>query len=219
MRDTIIGVVLAVIFVAAIWGASTLHPHVSGPMSAQEAAAVKPGFEGTRMIGPWQLACAPGPRTNPAEKAAIPFQLNPNPHGGAAAVEAAQKEGLGRCRTSLIYRRKDNPKAVVIVVSFRHTDNGRKLALIVRFPALAKQGDTVVLSLGKKGGLNLPVSQCGKGGCMAAGVLPPKGEVLILSTPEGALIFPAQNDGKPLHVLVPFAGLKDALDAMSRAES
>ncbi|MGH6872953.1 MAG: invasion associated locus B family protein [Rhizomicrobium sp.] len=220
MRDTVIGIVLAVAFVAALFGVSRLYPHASGPAYVQAAAEIKPGFSGARMIGPWMLACPPAPAKASAAKAAIPFTLNPSPHGGAAAMQAAQQDGLGRCHTSLIYRRKDNPKAIILVVSFRHTDNGQKTAMIVRFlPSLAKKGDTLELQLAKRGTMKLPVNECGKGGCVAAGLLAPKGEGLILSASQGALIFPAQKDGKPLGMLLPFVGLKDALDAMRRAES
>lgn len=219
MRSTIIGVVMGVVFIAALFGISQLYPHSSQVGFAEAAQSIEPGFVGVKMIGPWQFACAKDQSQAPASKAAIPFTLNPNPHGGAAAVTAAQQSALGRCRTTLIYTRKGDPKAVILVVSFRYAQNGQKLAMIVRFPALAQKGDQLLLRVGQGGALRLPVSQCSQGGCLAAGLLSPDGQNLILGAKKGVLVFPAKKDSKPLGMLIPFTGLKDALAAMRRAES
>lgn len=219
MRSTIIGVVLGVVFIAALFGVSQLYPHTAQAGFAETAQSVQPGFIGVKMIGPWQFACAKEESAAPTSNAAIPLTLNPNPHGGAAAAVAAQQSALGRCRTTLIYRKKTDPKAVVLVVSFRHAQNGQKLAMIVRFPALAQKGDALMLRVGQGGALKLPVSQCSQGGCLAAGLLDAAGQNLILGAKKGVLVFPAKKGDKPLGMLVPFVGLKDALAAMSRAES
>ena len=123
---------------------------------------------------------------------------------------------LGRCRSTLVFRRKDNPKAIVLVIGFRTA--GQKLAMIVRFPSLAKKGDMIAMRLAQ-GALKLPVSDCGKGGCLAAGLLEAEAQSHILASPRGVLVFPAVQNGKPLGMFVPFDGLKESIAGMRRAES
>jgi invasion protein IalB len=216
MRDTVIGVVLAVAFAAAIFAVGFTHPHTYAPVSVQAASEVQPGFTGLKAIGPWELACAKGPAAG--AKTAIPFSLNPDPKSSAAATA---QNALGRCRAALIYRRKDNPKAIVAIITFRYSTDFKKLAMIVRFPQqFAQKDDKLMLQVGRQGAsIEMPVSQCTQGGCMAAGLLEPPGQNLILSAKQGVLVFPAKKGAKPFGMLVPLAGLKDVFDAMRRAES
>jgi hypothetical protein len=210
MRDTFIGIVLAVALVAGLFALDHFYPH--SPSTA--ANDVQSGFVGVKAVGAWQLACPPGP-SGSASKAPVPFSLNPNPRT-AAAVVAGSTLNLGRCRTTLVFRRKDNPKAVILIVGFRLA--GEKLAMIVRFPALAKKGDTLVMRLAQ-GALKLPVNDCGKDGCLTVGLLGQQALDRVLASPNAVLVFPAIRNGKPLGMLVPFDGLKESVAAMRRAES
>ena len=210
MRDTLVGIVLAVALVAGLFALDHFCPR----SSSATVNDVQSGFVGEKTIGPWQLACLPGP-SGPASKAPVPFSLNPNPRT-AAAVVAGQSLSLGRCRTTLIFRRKDNPKAVVLIIGFRLA--GDRLAMIVRFPVLAKKGDTVAMRLAQAT-LKLPVSDCGKGGCLAAGLLGQQAQDRLLASPRGVLVFPVIQNGKPLGMLIPFDGLRESIAAMHRAES
>jgi hypothetical protein len=214
MRDTIIGLVLAAALLAGLFAVAHFYPHSPAAELARTADEVQSGFAGTEAIGSWQLACPPGPNA-PTAKTPVPFSLNPNPRT-AAAVVAGGAATLGRCHTTLIFRRKDNPKAIVLIVGFRTA--GEELAMIVRFPALAKKGDTLAMRL-LQGTLKLPVSDCGKEGCLAAGLLGVQAQDRVLASPRGVLVFPALRDGKPLGMLIPFNGLKESVAAMRRAES
>ncbi|HEX3675741.1 MAG TPA: hypothetical protein VHU87_15850 [Rhizomicrobium sp.] len=215
MRDTIIGVVLAVAFVAAIFAAG-MHPHSYTPAYIEAAAEVQPGYVGIKAIGPWEFICPKGPAAR--GKAAIPFSLNPDPKTAAAVTP---QNALGRCRVALIYRRKDNPKAVILILSFRYSSDYTKLAMIVRFPQpFAQKGDKLILAVGREGrGIEMPVSECSQQGCLAAGLIDRPGQDLILSAKEGALVFPGKDHAKALKMLVPLVGLKEAFAAMRRAES
>jgi hypothetical protein len=215
MRDMIVGAVLAVALLAGLFAMARFFPHSPSAELARSAGEVQSGFVGDKTLGSWQLSCSPGP-SGSASRAPVPFSLNPNPRT-AAAVVGAGGVTLGRCRTTLIFRRKDNPKAIILVVGFRSA--GPRMAMIVRFPALAKKGDTLVMRLTKGGGLKLPVSDCGKGGCLAAGLLPQQALDSVLASPRAVLVFPAMQNGKPLGMLIPFDGLKESIAAMSRAES
>ena len=210
MRDILVGIVLAAALVAGLFALDHFY-HRSHGMTAND---VQSGFVGAETIGAWQLACPPGP-SGSAAKAPVPFSLNPNPRTAAAVVENGSLN-LGRCRTTLVFRRKDNPKAIVLIVGFRLA--GEKLALIVRFPALAKKGDVLEMRLAQ-GALKLPVSDCGKNGCVSAGLLGAQALDRVLASPRAVLVFPAVRDGKPLGMLIPFDGLKASVAAMRRAES
>jgi invasion protein IalB len=217
MRDTVIGIVLAVLFLAGMFAAMELRSG-SGSEAGQSASEVQPGFVGVKAIGPWHLTCRePQPGAVSSAKTPIPFSLNPNPRT-AAAVAAAAADPFGRCRTVFILRRKDNPNAAILAVAFRYVQATGKLVLIVHFPAFAKAGDPLVLRLGK-GGVRLQVNDCGANGCMSMGALSQQIQDLILASPSGVLVFPAKQNGKPLGMVLPFTGLGDALAAMRRAES
>jgi hypothetical protein len=220
MRDMIVGIVLAVALLAGLFAAAHFYPHSPEAEMASDAAEVQSGFVGVKSLGTWLLTCPPGPSAATA-KTPVPFSLNPNPRT-AAAVVAAGTASLGRCRTTLTFRRKDNPKAIVLIVGFRSM--GDNLAMFVRFPsALAKKGDTLGmrLTLGAKtqGALKLPVNDCGKQGCLAFGVLVKEGQDRVLASSQAILIFPVVQNGKPVGMLIPFNGLKQSVAAIRRAES
>jgi invasion protein IalB len=216
MRDIVIGVVLAALFVAGIVAVGFYHPRSYAPAYIEAAAEVQPGYVGIKAIGPWEFICPKGPAAG--AKSAIPFSLNPDPKTAAAV---APQNALGRCRVALIYRRKDNPKAVILILSFRYSSDHSKIAMIVRFPQpFAQKGDKLILAVGREGkGIEMPVSECSQQGCLAAGLLEQPGQDLIVSAKEGVLVFPGKDHAKALKMMVPLVGLKDAFAAMRRAES
>jgi hypothetical protein len=218
MRNTVIGVVLAVAFVAAMFALS-LRPHVSAPLYVQAASDVRPGFAGMKRIGRWVLVC---PKASPADAAgsntAIPFSLNPSSKTAAAPV--ADQTPMARCRIVFQYPQKNNPKLLLMRVNFRYTKDQKHLAMVIMFPAAwAQKGDNLVAVMGNRG-FPLPVRQCAPNGfCMASGFLDQAGQNLILSVKQAAVKFPTPKGAKPLFVPVPFLVLKDALAALKRADS
>ena len=140
-------------------------------------------------------------------------------HTEMASAAAQDARKLGRCRATLIYLKKDNPKQLILVVSFRYTVSGDKLATIIRFPQIAQKGDTIILQVTDKAGLKLPVVQCGTEGCFAAGLLTGDAQQLVISGRRALIVFPAKKDAKPLGMPIPLTGLKAALDGMKKAES
>ncbi|HEY2068320.1 MAG TPA: invasion associated locus B family protein [Rhizomicrobium sp.] len=215
-QETIIGAVLAVIFLGVL-AYLGLSPNTHGLAGA---ASVDAGFVGVQQYGPWQLACGkPQPGETPAAKTSaggIPLSLS----GGSPSLTAEQaSRKLGRCRATLIYLKKDNPKQLILVVSFRYTVAGDKLAVIVRFPQIAQKGDTILLQVTDKAGLKLPVVQCGTEGCFAAGLLGGDAQTLIVNGQRAVMVFPTKKDAKPLIMPIPLTGLKGALQGMLKAES
>lgn len=209
------------------------------------AASIQSGFVGSKQIGAWRVACTDKPifvsanQSVPADKApaapaSIPLSLDGKPKAKPAAADhakaadaAAAKPGakaelrkvsLGRCRAFLEFRRKDEPKRIVLTLAFRRI--GAKLdrlGLFVRTVA-AKKGQEVVLRLGK-GGFKLPVAGCGKAGCLAVGILPSSSERDLAVVERGALVLPPGKNGKRPAVQIPFVGLPPALSAIRRAQS
>lgn len=211
MRSTIVGVALAALFLAALFALPKFFPRedmVTTP--AQIAGAIEPGFVGARQLGPWILVC----KVAVKKTAPLPFSF-----GGAKNTPAVGTASqLGRCRTFVAFRPKKFPKRIVALITFRLLGPNQRLAMIVHMPPLAKTGDLVSLIWGKKA-LNLPVSVCEKGFCVATGALAAPQEAVILAQPGGQLILPPNPAGKRLALNVPFFGLRAAISAMRRAEA
>jgi invasion protein IalB len=190
-------VVLAVALVGGLFALAKYNPHpdLTGAPAAS-VASVTPGYSGVQQIGAWTLACPAGP----------------NNHAQLAA------DAFGRCRVNLAYRRKDDPKQVVMVVAMRLLGPDQHLAVIVILPPIVKQGDILEMHVGRAM-LKLPVSTCKDERCASLAALAPQGETELLSGPGGVLVFPADPTGKRAGVQVPFAGLKAAIAAMRKAES
>lgn len=197
MRNSIVGLVLAVLLLGGLFALAKYNPPQNFETTPDSAAAdVAQGYNGVKQIGAWTLGCTAGP----------------NNHA------TLQADAFGRCRVNLAYRRKDNPKAVVMVVAMRLLGPQQHLAVIVILPPVVKQADVLELHVGQRM-LKLPVSNCKDGRCVALAALGAKGETELLSGPGGVLVFPADQTGKRGGVAVPFAGLQPAIAAMRRAES
>ncbi|HEY1632605.1 MAG TPA: hypothetical protein VGF56_14915 [Rhizomicrobium sp.] len=213
--------VLAVVFLAAMFAVAQMQPHMAPPLYVQAAGDVDKNFVGEKRLGHWILVCLK-PTPKPAgTEAAIPFSMNPDPKTSAAATAAAAQSPMGRCLVTLQYPRKDNPKAVLMAVNFRFTRDLKTLAMVFRFPAaMAQKGDTLNVLLGRKAKFPIEVRDCVPNGfCTALGYLGAKGQGVILNVHQGMIVFPAKKGAKPLGVPVPFVVLKDAFAAMKRAES
>ncbi|HEV2561532.1 MAG TPA: invasion associated locus B family protein [Rhizomicrobium sp.] len=222
MRNTVIGAVLAVVFVAALFALAHFAPRKPLPPAPDKIAAqVEQGFVGAKMIGPWQLVCLASPAiigaATPAPPPSAPAPHAALPHTAEAPV-THKPISLGRCRVTLAYLQKDSPKHVILTVNFRLVGEAEKLLMVVRLPPVAKAGDNLVLQLGR-GGLKLPVAGCQKESCMAAGVLGAQAQTGLFSTAKAELVLPPGANGKRAALPFPVMGLSAAITAMHRAES
>jgi invasion protein IalB len=219
MRDTIVGLVLAAFLIGGLFAADKYAPNTRpvppavavAQMATQAAADVHRGFVGTKNIGLWQLTCADKPTIM-----TVPLKDASKPAGTTPAKTATVK--FGRCRTTLYYRRKDNPKQVMLAVTFRFIGEHNAFGVFVLMPPIVKQGDIVALRI-PQGILKLPVAGCEpKGLCVARGALQPGAEDEFLKAKAAQLVIP-QASGKPALLPMPMTGLDKAIDAMKRAES
>lgn len=209
MRNTVAGVVLALLFLAGLFALPHIFPRENLQTTpADVAAKIEPGFSGVRQIGRWVLTCGP------ARKKSVPFPFS----FGPARPAASDAEDLGRCRTFMAFRRKGAVNEVALLISFRLLGSRQHLAAIVRMPPGIKKGELVTIRLGRKA-LNLPVSLCEKGSCVAMASLTPRQEGLLYTTPVGEILLPPGPKGKRLAVRVPLPALHAATAAMRRAEA
>jgi invasion protein IalB len=198
MRDTIVGIVLAIIFLALLFAAPRYLPSGIEGVTSTEIAQIPAGFSGTKYLGRWTLVCAAG-------------------HAGVAESGAASSQpATGRCRMSRGYR--DRGGQLLIVIAFRYADAGKQLAMIVRYPAVGNKGQYLTVVLGPKTRMRLPVYGCAKNGCVAVGGLIPAAQSLLEAAPEAQIVLPPAADGKQYTISVGLDGLGPALDGMHRAE-
>jgi len=195
MRDTVIGAVLAIVFLSLLFAAPRLLPHGIEGTTQAEIAQISKGFSGTRFIGSWVLVCSkPGP---------------------AVANERPQAI-VGPCRMARAYR--DNSGRLVLTVAFRYAGAPKVLTMIVRFPPIGRKGQFLLVVLGKQSTLKLPVFDCAKDSCVAVGALVPAATSLLVSSPQARVVLPATSDGKQYTIGIQLDGLPAALAGMQRAE-
>jgi invasion protein IalB len=198
MRDTVAGAVLAVVFLALLFAAPRFLPRGVEGAERADVNRITRAFSGSRFIGPWSLACAQSP---PA-----------SPQPGAGGTQGK----VGRCRMARDYKTRNGQ--LVLAVVFRYAEPGEVLTMIVRFPPVGRSGEYLLIRLGPKSGLRLPIYGCMKGSCVAVGTLTPAAETLLLSGPIAQVVLPPRSDGKQYTIGIRLDGLGLALAGMKRAE-
>ena len=198
MKETVAGAVLAIVFLALLFAAPRLLPHGIEGMTRAEISTIAPGFAGTKTLGSWTLQCT-------ALSA---------PRPGAAT--SAASEAMGRCRMARGYR--DGNGRLVLAIAFRYAGPAKTLTMIVRYPPLGAKGQYLVVGLGPKSSLRLPVFGCNKDSCVAVGALIPAARILLVDAPQAKVVLPPMADGKQITIAVRLDGLAQALDGMHRAE-
>ncbi len=201
MRDTIVGLVLAVLFLGLLFAAPRYFPHSIEVTTRKEVDQIPAGFTGTKFIGAWTLACVPLPTAH--RPAAV------------GAATPARPFPLGRCRLVRGYRSPGGQ--TVLAVGFRLVGPHKALTMFVRIPPVGHAGDYVLLRLGKNR-LRLPVLACQQSGCAAVGSLMPDARDLLLSVPLTQVVLPKQANGTQYVVTIRLDELEPALDGLERAE-
>jgi hypothetical protein len=126
---------------------------------------------------------------------------------------------MGRCRVTKVFRSKQNPQQAVMSVSFRQVGQKHDLAIIIRMPPLAKQGEAVVLAVGNKQGVKIPVAGCTeKQLCTAIGGIGASAQSQMFASQQAVLVFPPRDNGQRPQIGLPMTGLSEAITAMRRAD-
>jgi invasion protein IalB len=197
MRDTVVGAVLAIVFLALLFAAPRLLPRGVEAITRAEIAQISPSFSGTRYIGSWALACSGAQQSKPA--------------AGTNKAEA-----IGRCRMARGYRDKNGQ--LILTIAFRFAGPAKSLTMIVRYPPIASKAQFLLIGLVRQTTLRLPVYGCAKAGCVAVGQLIPAAESLLLTSPQAKVYLPPMNDGRQYTIDIRLDGLAPALAGMQRAE-
>jgi invasion protein IalB len=203
MRDTIVGVALAIVFLALIFAAPRFLPTGVEGITRADIARIGAGFAGTEFIGPWSLACSA------ASAVKTPSQTGP-------ATPSASQKSVGRCRMARGYR--DRNGQLVLAVAFRFAGPAKVLTMIVRYPPSGRKGQYVTVGLSHQTSLRLPIYDCAKQSCVAVGALIPAAESLLLGSPDAQVVLPPQADGKQYTIGIRLDGLAAALAVMHRAD-
>ena len=198
MRETVAGAVLAIVFLALLFAAPRLLPHGIEGMTRAEISQIQPGFAGTRTLGSWTRQCSTAPASRP--------------FGAPQAHDAI----VGRCRMARGYR--DGNGQLILAIAFRYAGPAKTLTMIVRYPAVGAKGQYLIVGLGSKSSLRLPVFGCSKDSCVAVGALIPAARTLLVAAPQAKVVLPPMSDGKQVTIAIRLDGLEQALDGMHRAE-
>lgn len=197
MRDTIVGALLAILFLALLFAAPRLLPHGVEAITRAEIAQISPGFSGTSYVGSWALDCSGAQQNTPAASTGHPGKV-------------------GRCRMARSYRDKDGQ--LILTVAFRFAGPAKSLTMIVRYPPIQSKAQYLLIGLSGRTTLRLPVYGCGKSFCVAVGALIPAAESLLLTSPLAQVVLPPGADGRQYTIAIRLDGLAPALAGMQRAE-
>jgi hypothetical protein len=211
MRNTVVGVVLALVFIAAIFAAGQYGPKSlvgggpSGPPPApppkEAAAKIKASFVGRTKIGDWSLVCTE-PRKLP--KPPPMGGKMPPPPPGMSNSAGVKLEGpppgfrIPRCQTVMLLAVPGHPKQA-FRVTFRLLGFKRRLAVFVQVPEDAEPGEQIDLQF-SRGTLAVPVRACNeiRARCLAAQTFKPEEEAsTIMTTKTLGFVFQPGKDGKP----------------------
>jgi invasion protein IalB len=195
MRDTIAGVLLAIIFLGLLFAAPRFLPGGIEGATRVEVSQISSGFSGTKYIGSWTLACSSAHET---------------------ANASASTASVGRCRMVRYYR--DKYGQLVLTIAFRYAGPGKQLTMIVRYPPVGNKGQYLTLVLASKLSLRLPVYGCAKTACIAVGALIPAAKSMLVASPQAQVVLPPGADGKQITMGIRLDGLDPALTGMQRAE-
>ena len=198
MIRTVAGVLLAIVFLALLFAAPHFLPQGIEGLTQSEIAQIGPGFTGTRYIDGWTLVCG-------SEAAQ-----------GAKEEQTAATAQIGRCRMARAFQ--DTRGQVLLTLAFRYAGPAKALTMIVRFPPVGHKGQYLVVGLGPKSAIRVPVFGCVKTSCVAVGALIPAAANVLAGSPHARVLLPPGADGKQYMMGISLNGLAQGLAGMHRAE-
>ena len=220
MRNTFVGVTLAVALVAGLFAAAHFGSHpAEAPKpqlsTAQIAAQIKPDFIGEETIGGWRLVCGPAKE--------LPRSPS-NGHSSGNSAGTAPRETppppgwkIPRCRAVLGLRSARKPEQQVRV-TFREFGFRRVLALILRFPLSEVQnGDVVEVHL-DRAEWQIPVRSCAAKFCLAIQSIKFADVPVLEKSKQLVLSFKPASNSKAVVIAVPTSGLAETLKAIRRID-
>ena len=222
MRYAILGIVLAVAFLGALFAAAHYDTRHSSPSSApaQTVQSLRPGFYGIQRNGAWTLECLKRPRIpvwaeRMAAAAAKSDSNGPPPHARPPLCHVITRITRG------------GPNTAWMDLIFSLTPKGAFLTAVMRLaPDLAAPGDYLTLHLSNSD-QRVRVMFCGPTECLAVPVVRPENLAKmkrplaedIADSKTAILAFPAASGTEESHFSIPMDGLQTAIAAMRQMNS
>lgn len=178
-------------------------------------SAIKPGYVGIAKFGAWRLICAPD--TTPASSTE-PVKPQPAPAPPNPVDPAPPKVAANACRVNQEIAATGHPEQILLAANFGIVGPMRRPALMLRLPATARAGDTIVLRIDDTRVLRTPVRSCSDAECVAATGLSDEEWNELVAAGMVQIAFPIAA-GQRVLVDVPMAGLEDATSAMNIAQT
>jgi len=233
MRNTRVGVVLAIVFVAAIFAAGQYGPKSltgtgpaapgSGGMPPAEAASkIQPSFVGRTKIGDWSLFCTE-PRKLP-KPPPLSGGIQPPP-SGAPNSTGVKMEGpppgfmIPRCQAISLFPVPGHPTEA-FRVTFRLLGFKRRLAVFIQVPEDAGPGEQIEIKLNNRS-LSVPVRACNevRARCLAAQTFKPEVEAsTVMPAKTMSFVFQPGPDGKPRVTNASAYGLPETVATIRRID-
>jgi hypothetical protein len=211
MRNTVIGIVLAAVLVAALFAASLWGRHpAAGSGSdtdpAKTAAAVADDFVGEKKIGDWHLVCGK-PKAFPR----APGNSGEGGNSEGTPPKTTAPEGFMFPRCHAIVAKKS--PAGEILMSFRQFGFKRVLTLFVRLPpGVVQSGDSITARFDKTV-RTIPV-RCAPALCLGVDQFRKTEQPVVLDAKTMTVSF--KGTRAAISVDASTRGLADAIEAMQR---
>jgi hypothetical protein len=233
MRNTVVGVVLALVFIAAMFAVGQYGPKsLSGgspsappppPPPKEAAAKIKASFVGRTKIGDWSLVCTEPrklPKPPPITGGAPPAPPGMANSAGIKMEVPPSDFRIPRCQTVALLPVPGHPKQAFRVV-FRLLGFKRRLAVFIQIPQVADPGEQVDMQL-SNGALAIPVRACNevRQRCLAAQTFKPEEEASkIMRTKSLGFAFQPGKDGKPRVSMGSAYGFTETLATIRRIDT
>ena len=214
MRNTVIGIVLAIVVVAGLFAASSMIKRPGGPdqglLPATGVSDVKDDFIGQEKFGAWQLVC-----TKARQLPRPPQDGRTGNSSGAAPKEAPPPPGwkLPRCMAGVALRSNQGNEMRVI---WRTTGFKRVLTLFLRFPpSEVGNGDVIKVKFDKTE-WSLPIRTCAAAFCLVIESVRKPDVAAVENAKSFTISFTPSGSETGVTIAVPTDGMATAIDTMRR---
>ena len=216
MRNSLIGIALAVVLVAALFAAARFGSHPAGsgaiqyPDPVTAADRLKPDFLGDKQIGAWTISCT--------KQRELPRQPQTGNSAGAPPKDGPPPGWkLPHCHTFQAVSVPESSSEEVRV-TLRRVGFKSVLAIFLRFPPKeAASGDTTTLQLDKTK-IQMPVGGCTAIFCLSILSVKHTNEPALLKSKTMTLTYISRGSGKAVTLNYPMTGFAQALGAMRRLD-
>jgi len=217
MRNSFIGIALAVVLMAGLFAAARFHARPGiDPSAAQfsdpakAVAELKPDFMGDKMIGAWTLSCG-----RQRELPRVP--QTGNSEGTPSKDGPPPGWKLPHCHTFQAVKAPQNPTDGVRV-TLRRVGFKNVLTIFLRFPPdEVESGDTSMLQIGGTK-IPMPIGGCTARFCLSILSVRHANEPALLASKTMTLSYSSRLSGKPVMLKYAMLGFAQSVGAMRQMD-